>query len=328
VNSTTLQKEIAPCIVRTEVFEGPLDLLLFLIKKHEIDIFDIPISFITQKYLEYLETMQELQLDIAVEYLEMAAILAQIKSQMLLPEEPQSEELEEKGPDPREELVRRLLEYKKYKQAALQLAQRFILGKDTFPPSSELLEPGPTFVSDVTVFDLMDIVKNLIEKVRLRGKEGSQLVADRITVAERITQIADILKEKQNITFLSLFSEDCTVFDIVITFLAILEMAKLRMISLQQNEPHGDILITPPVFYQPIKATEESESKCNTDESEIKKQEEPKLEEKEKIESMESIPPSTTETLPPCSETVTSGQESATLSEEINAILSDFLKEK
>jgi segregation and condensation protein A len=245
--------EFEPCLVSLDVFEGPLDLLLHLIKKHELDIFDIPISFITDRYLEYVASMQELQLDIAAEYLEMAATLAHIKSQMLLPEEPgaRDEAGEEEGPDPREELIRRLLEYKKYKEAARELSQRFLLGRHTFTVGADLPEPESRVVSEVTVFDLLDTVQSLIDKARAQGREGRQLLADRITVADRITQIADQLQAREKLSFQSLLGEDYTVFDVVITFLAVLEMVRLHMISAVQGESHGEILLAQPVTYEP-----------------------------------------------------------------------------
>ena len=249
--------KVPTCIISLDVFEGPLDLLLYLIRKHEIDIFDIPISFITDKYLEFLAAMQELQLDVAVEYLEVAATLAHIKSRMLLPEEPAEEETEEEEPDPREELVRRLLEYKKYKEAARTLSRRLILGKDTFTGGAESTEQDGTIITDVSVFDLMDVATRLIEMAREKGKEGPELLADRISVAERITQIADMLKIKQMVAFQSLFDEDYSVFDVVITFLAVLEMVKLHMLSVVQPDLHGEIALTRPVTYEK-KETEES----------------------------------------------------------------------
>ncbi|MFH1435414.1 MAG: segregation/condensation protein A [Pseudomonadota bacterium] len=243
--------KVPACVISIDIFEGPLDLLLYLIRKHEIDIFDIPMSFITDRYLEFLAAMQELQLDIAVEYLEVAATLAYIKSRMLLPEAPEDEETEEDEPDPREELVRRLLEYKKYKEAARTLSQRLILGKDTFTGGVESTDQQDSrIITDVSVFDLMDIAAALIEKAREKGKEGHELIADRITVAERITQIADILSVKQMVAFQSLFDEDYTVFDVVITFLAVLEMVKLHMLSVVQSDVHGEIALTRPVTYE------------------------------------------------------------------------------
>jgi segregation and condensation protein A len=262
------------CIINLEVFEGPLDLLLHLIKKHEIDIFDIPISFITDKYLEYLASMQELQLDIAVEYLEMAATLAHIKSQMLLPEEPREED-EEEQPDPREELVRRLLEYKKYKEAARALSQKFMLGRDIFTGEADVPEPEARVISDVSVFDLLDVAASLIAKARERGKEGPELLADRITVAERIGQISDILQQKEKITFQALFEEDYSVFDVVITFLAILEMVRLHMLSVVQDESHGEILIILPVTYEKRVEEERKPEIASGQEREEKKSEEP-----------------------------------------------------
>lgn len=312
--------ELEPCLVSLEVFEGPLDLLLHLIRKHEIDIFDIPVSFITDRYLEYLAAMQELQLDIAAEYLEMAATLAHIKSQMLLPEEPAEEESEEEGPDPREELVRRLLEYKKYKEAARDISQKFLLGRHTFLSGAESPEPETRIVTDITVFDLLDVVQALIEKAREKGREGPQLVADRITVAERITQVVDILRDRERVTFPELLSKDYTVFDVVITFLAILEMVKLHMISAVQVEGHGEIVITQPVTYEPLPPPDEPEPEA--DEPEAAQAAPP---------DGEPVPPAGQEAAEePAPGAESSGEEKKkeeTMADELNDMLSDFLKD-
>ncbi len=310
--------ELEPCLVSLEVFEGPLDLLLHLIRKHEIDIFDIPVSFITDRYLEYLAAMQELQLDIAAEYLEMAATLAHIKSQMLLPDEPVEEEAEEEGPDPREELVRRLLEYKKYKEAARDISQKFLLGRHTFLSGAESPEPETRIVADITVFDLLDVVQALIEKAREKGREGPQLVADRITVAERITQVADILRDRERVTFPELLSENFTVFDVVITFLAILEMVKLHMISAVQGEGHGEIVIAQPLTYEPLPPQPEAEPEPEPDEPQAGPDEAP-------------APPAGQEaSAEPAPEAEKAGEDQGkkeSMADELNDMLSDFLKD-
>jgi segregation and condensation protein A len=315
--------ELEPCLVSLEVFEGPLDLLLHLIRKHEIDIFDIPISFITDRYLDYLAAMQELQLDIAAEYLEMAATLAHIKSQMLLPDEPAEEQAEEEGPDPREELVRRLLEYKKYKEAALSISQKFLLGRHTFLSGAESPEPETRIVSDVTVFDLLDVVHGLIEKAREKGREGPQLIADRITVAERIMQIADVLKDREKVSFPELLSESYTVFDVVITFLAILEMVKLHMVSAAQGGGHGELFITQPVTYEPLPPPAEPE---------------PAPEPEPETEPEPAAPPEEAAALPAGQEAAGQpvdgdgaageGKEEESMAGELNDMLGDFLKDK
>jgi len=146
-------------IVALPTFEGPLDLLLHLIQKHELDILDVPVSFITEKYLEYMNLMQELSIDVASEYLVMAATLVHIKSKSLLPEEPagQEDELDEDGADPRGELIRRLLEYQKYKHAAAELNERGALGRDVFARGAKEAEvEGPAPLAQVEVWHLLD----------------------------------------------------------------------------------------------------------------------------------------------------------------------------
>lgn len=251
-----------PCMITIEVFEGPLDLLLYLIKKHELDIFDIPISFITDRYLEYLATMQELQLDIAAQYLEMAATLAQIKSQMLLPDE-QTEEIEESKDekDPREELIKRLLEYKKYKEAGRELLKFSIVGKDTFTGPGHTEQTETTIATDVSIFDLVAIAGKLIEDARKRCSSQDELLADRITVAERISEITSILEERKNLKFSMLLGKDFTVAEVVVTFLAILEMVRLRLISVRQNPDGEDIYIEKPVPLEKIKSPRQKKEK-------------------------------------------------------------------
>jgi segregation and condensation protein A len=327
VTAYTPGSEMGPCIVRMDVFEGPLDLLLHLIRKHEIDIFDIPISIITDRYLEYIEAMQELQLDIAVEYLEMAATLAQIKSQVLLPEEPAAEEGEETQGDPREELIRRLLEYKKYKEAARALAEKFILGKDTFTSGADLPEPESRIVTDITMFDLMDLARTLIEKARARGKEGPQFLADRITMAERITQIADIMKIGEKVTFLSLLDEGYSVFDVVITFLAILEMVRLRMISVLQAQPHGDIVISQPIAYEPI-AKKEPEAQAAPAEEAPVQPEQTAVETGTAPADGGSHSPQPADEQPPSPPEAPAQPQPPGITGELSDLLSDFLKEK
>ncbi len=230
-------------IVKLDVFEGPLDLLLHLIRKHELDIFDIPIAFITAKYLEYLELMEQLNLDLASEYLEMAATLALIKSRMLLPSEPaDDEDLPEDGIDPREELVRRLLEYQKYKTAADALAGQPMLGRDMFPRGvaenisveRDMASPG--------LFALMEAFQKVLTQADIDPIHEVSLT--RISVSSRINQIIDILRRRSRVTFEELFEGQRKKSDMVITFLSILEMAKLGLTRVQQVESLSEIHIT------------------------------------------------------------------------------------
>ena len=231
-------------IVQLEVFEGPLDLLLHLITKHEIDIFDIPVAFITAKYLEYLDFMKKLNLDLASEYLEMAATLALIKSKMLVPSDPAGDDEElEIGPDPREELVRRLLEYQKYKTAADELADRPMLGRDTFSRgNAEEIPESDRELSAPGLFALLEAFQSVISKAHIDTSHHVSIA--RISVSERIGEIADLLRVKHRITFQELFEGGLTLSELVVTFLSILEMSKLGLSRVHQADVHGDIYIT------------------------------------------------------------------------------------
>jgi segregation and condensation protein A len=223
-------------------FEGPLDLLLHLCQKHELDILDIPIGFITEKYLEYLAVMQLMNLDLASEYLLMAATLAHIKSKMLLPAPPPGQEddplLEEM--DPRQELIRRLLEYQKYKHAGEALASRGIAGRDIFGRGVEITEAEPTGLAplaDVPVYSLVEAFQRVLARARV--KIAHDVVPDRISITDRIHELYDKLAARQRIDFEGLFEGAATRFDLVVTFLALLEMTRLRMTRLYQAEPLG-----------------------------------------------------------------------------------------
>jgi segregation and condensation protein A len=229
--------------VQLPVFEGPLDLLLHLIQQHELDIFDIPIAFITQKYVEYVTLMQDLNIDIASEYLVMAATLTHIKSKMLLPASPDDEDEEDEFDiDPRAELVRRLLEYQKYREAAAELGDRMILGRDVFTrgapaPSVE----GPAPLAPVGLFKLLDAFQAVLK----RAKQGAdhQIDVDRFSISDRINQLSDILRERRRVDFEDLFSDSQTRADLIVTFLALLEMTRVRLIRLMQAGPLTPISI-------------------------------------------------------------------------------------
>lgn len=251
--------------VRLEVFEGPLDLLLHIIRKHELDILDIPVAFVLERYLAYLETMRELELDVASEYLAMAATLVYIKSRMLLPDTGEEEEEEEDGEveDPRAELIRRLLEYKKYRKAAADLASQSMLGRDVFEGGFEA-DPVEREVAEVGLFELIECVGDLIREARAVGRDDGDLLADRITVAQRITELAEMVSLRRNVTFRQLLDDDFLVFDVVITFLAILEMARLHMIQLVQSGPTEQLLILEAPRYQGEELGEEEPDEDET----------------------------------------------------------------
>jgi segregation and condensation protein A len=232
--------------VTLPAFEGPLDLLLHLCQKHELDILDIPIGFITEKYLEYLAVLKLIDLDIASEYLVMAATLAHIKSKMLLPAPPpgQEDDLAGEEEDPREALIRRLLAYQKYKRAGEELASRGIAGRDTFlrgMPIEEAVQTGLPPLAQVPLFALVEAFQTVLSKSQV--KLAHDVVHERVTLVDRINELVDVLRARGRVTFEELFEGASTTFDLVITFLALLEMTRLRMTRLFQEDFHAAIMI-------------------------------------------------------------------------------------
>jgi len=234
-------------------FEGPLDLLLHLIQQHELDILDIPVAFVTERFLAYLTMMRTLTIDVASEYLVMAATLAHIKSKMLLPTVPTDQDdglPGEEEDDPRAELVRRLLEYQKYKAAAAELAERGTLGKDVFGRGgAEPVPEGPAPLASLGVFSLLDAFEKILKKANVKFEH--EVVFDRLTITDRIVELTDKLTARRAMSFEDLLLEPgraLTRFDVVITFLAILEMAKMRMLRVYQTDPlaplHVELTIT------------------------------------------------------------------------------------
>jgi segregation and condensation protein A len=232
--------------VQLEIFEGPLDLLLHLIKKNEVSITDIPIAAITEQYLATLELMQSLSLDLAGEFLVMAATLIHIKSRMLLPAGEDEAQDEEEGGDPREELVRRLLEYQRFKEAAAELEQREILTRDVFVRSGASVEetPVPTF-REASVFELLSALRRVLE--RLPQNDAHEVTLEKITVREKMTLVLDALRAQGEVLFETLFNEVKTRMEVVVTFLAMLELVKVRAIRIVQEEFGGPIVIQPAV---------------------------------------------------------------------------------
>lgn len=222
-----------------EVFEGPMDLLVYLIKKNEVDIYDIPIALITDQYLEYLEFMKSLNIDLAGEFIYMAATLTHIKSIMLLPVH---ETDDEDFVDPRMEITKPLLEYLQMKSAAEQLAARHLLGEDTFirtTKKEEYMVNSDDEVIQVGLFELIDAFQKILQNIS--DDLTMDFTVDRISVKEKITEIVDVLELKGSITFGELFSEKYDKGDIVITFLALLEMVKLCLIRIVQHVQTGII---------------------------------------------------------------------------------------
>jgi segregation and condensation protein A len=232
--------------VRLSQFEGPLDLLLHLIRRDKIDIYDIPISHITEEYLAYIEIMQELELEVAGDFFVMAATLMRIKAQMLLP---RRAELEDEEEDPRDELVRNLLEYKKFKEAAQHFSEmeedrRRVYTRPALPVvSSE--EPEQTI--EVTVFDLFGAFKKVLEE--LKSQVSYRVARDSVSLEERIETVRAKLMERTEVLFTELFEGGFSRTEIIVTFLAILELIRLGQLVARQMSNGPDIWL-----YQPSSA--------------------------------------------------------------------------
>jgi segregation and condensation protein A len=229
--------------VRLENFEGPLDLLLHLIRKHEVSIYDIPIALITGQYLEYLELMQEMNLDVAGEFLVMAATLIHIKSRMLLPRpDPAQEEPEE---DPREALMRRLLEHQKFKAAAELLHERETLRSAQWTradgPIAEIAGEAPEPEIEVDLFSLISAFRAVVERARQRPKV--YLPGEQIPIEARIEQLLGRLSETEACGFEDLFADMQSRSGMIVTFLAILEMIRLKLIRVFQSGAMGGIRV-------------------------------------------------------------------------------------
>ncbi|MSM38458.1 MAG: segregation/condensation protein A [Geobacter sp.] len=234
--------------VKVESFEGPLDLLLHLIKKNELDIYDIPIAIVTRQYLEYLEVMKELNLEIAGEFLVMASTLLQIKSKLLLPLPEEEDSGEDEELDPRAELVRRLLEYQKYKEAAAGLAGRELLGRDVFtrtiPFVDESLLPAGEEPLEIELFELVDAFRRVLARIPV--ERFHEVVSESISVADRIGRILDLVQSRQSVQFDDLFDDEEITRELAIaTFLALLELCKLKTIKVSQLTPFGVIWLVP-----------------------------------------------------------------------------------
>jgi segregation and condensation protein A len=234
--------------IRLPEFEGPLDLLLYLIKKNEVDIHDIPIAPITRQYMEYLDLMKELNLDVAGEFMVMAATLIHIKSKMLVPVNPTEAEGGEEGEDPRDELVRRLLEFQRYKEAAGLLHQkREIRAATWIRPDTAL----PTFddageeMIEAGLYDLIGAFKELLE--RRKTLLAHEVEHEGKSVEERMEELLDMLREGQSLEFLELFASEESKAGMILTFLALLELIRLKRIKVYQRGLFGPIRVFRPL---------------------------------------------------------------------------------
>jgi segregation and condensation protein A len=238
-------------------FEGPLDPILHLVREHEVDLFDIPIARLTESYLATLEAMRDLDIDIAGEFLHMAAQLLLMKSKLLLPrdEVPAGEDApEDAGVDPRAELVRRLLEYQKYKAAGEELGGRDILERTVFARKVRVERPaapeGPEGLADVSVFKLIEALDRALKQAKPEVQH--EILTDRLTISDAISRVAEVLRMQRRATFEELLSgppeQRNTRSNVIATFLAILEMAKLKLIriyqaTLDEAGPGAEILV-------------------------------------------------------------------------------------
>jgi len=230
--------------IKLDIFEGPLDLLLYLIKKNEIDIYNIPIALITKQYLEYIEKMKALNLDLAGEYLVLASTLMHIKSRMLLPDENIMSEEDEA--DPRDELVKQLLEYQIFKEAAYNLGGRPLLDRDVFKAGFRLTEPvvaqeDENIDMEMDIFDLIEAFHRIIAS--MGDIANIDVDVEKMSLRDRINEIMDRLTVKKNLSFSDLIIERNNRKMIVYTFLAILELMKLKLIKVYQTDSFGMIRI-------------------------------------------------------------------------------------
>jgi segregation and condensation protein A len=247
--------------VKFEVFEGPLDLLLYLIKKEEVDIYEVNLTRLATQFIEYIETMRMLDLEIAGEFLVMAATLMYIKSRELLPVEQQAQvEGEDEGEDPRWELIRQLVEYKKFKDAAAQLQVLEARQEDVFPRMPGKLEfevetPGHP---EASIFDLVNAV-NVVLKRFTKPEDLREIFEDKWTVSEKIEHLMRLLSERLSLRFSELFEGVTSRSEVVVTFLALLELIRLKQLTALQKEPFGEIEIgraTPASAPVPAASTE------------------------------------------------------------------------
>ncbi len=237
--------------VKLAMFEGPLDLLLYLVTKAEISIIDLPVAQITTQYLEYLDLMRELNIDIAADYLHMAATLTYLKARELLPPPETGDGLvqPEEGIYNREELIRQLLEYQKFKQAAGALKNFEAEQKSLFKrgaPETILANPeegGGVDLGALSIFDLLSAFKRVLERAKSE-EDGRQIVqADNVKIDDRIEHVLSILTDRSEVRFEDLFADDLRKIVIVVTFMAILELVKMQEIVFRQEERFGPIVV-------------------------------------------------------------------------------------
>jgi segregation and condensation protein A len=233
--------------VKLEVFEGPLDLLLYLIKRDEIDIYEISIERIAKQYLEYIEAFQVLNIDIAGEFIVMAANLLYIKSRTLLPKDQQMAEEDADEDDPRWELIRQLIEYKKFKEAASHLRTREAMQEllfPRFPVTPELVSAGNLLIEEVGIFDLINAFQKILKRLESSKNEDlREIFEENFTVSDKIDFLLRVIYEGVPVRFEECFADAASRAEIVVTFLALLELIRLKQLRVRQENPLEEIWI-------------------------------------------------------------------------------------
>src|SRR5579872_4729900 len=234
--------------VKFEVFEGPLDLLLYLIRKEEVDIYDVNLTQLAAQFIEYIEVMRLLDLEIAGEFLVMASTLMYIKSRELLPLDQQVQtEGEDEGEDPRWELIRQLVEYKKFKDAAAQLQTLEARQEDIFPRVPGKIEfeaEAAPAKPEAGIFDLLNAVNGILKRFTDKVASTREIYEDKWTVSEKIEFVRNIITERGTVKFSELFEKAANRAEVVCTFLALLELIRLKQIVCAQPEPFAEIEIS------------------------------------------------------------------------------------
>jgi len=235
--------------VKLEVFEGPLDLLLYLIKRDEVDIYEISIERITRQYLEYMDAFQVLNIEVAGEFIVMAANLLYIKSRTLLPKDQQMAEEDAEEDDPRWELIRQLIEYKKFKEAASQLRGREALQENLFPRFPVIPELAPAnslLVEEVGIFDLINAFQKILKRLEKNKPEDlREIFEENFTVSDKIDYLLKITSTGVSMRFEECFAEAASRAEIVVTFLAMLELIRLKQLRVRQDDSFSEIWIEP-----------------------------------------------------------------------------------
>jgi segregation and condensation protein A len=251
--------------VKLDVFEGPLDLLLYLIKRDEVDIYDISIERITKQYLEFIDAFQMLNIELAGEFIVMAANLLYIKSRMLLPVDQQMAEEDAEEDDPRWELIRQLIEYKKFKEAANHLREREAEQENLFariPAAPELeADTANLLVEEVGIFDLIRAFQNILKRRTAPQEDLREIFEENFTVADKIDHVLRIISSGVSLRFEEMFPERATRAEIVVTFLAMLELIRMKQLRVRQDQHFAEIWIdraedTVPYFSTPATGSE------------------------------------------------------------------------